>query len=428
VKHTVYEHKLAGGAKGLVIDVPGSAVVSLQVRFNSGFQFAPRATYEVPHVMEHLLVTVSKRHPKPNEFHIQATKNGAYVNAHTTSARNSYDYEFAAFELERILDLLEEQVTAPLIAEAPLATEISNVREELSRNTTQHGSVCGLQLGVAAFPELMLGYEERIEQLSNITVAQAQIHYERTHTAANARFVLAGNFADGGTQVVARLDRMFARLPAGERLAPIRKIGRGLAQPVVTERDIAQVYYHVQMYFGELDDVERRALWLLRVLEAGGFASRIFGAARRNGWAYHVAGLAQAEPGKSMFGVAGYVTPEHARPLFELVARELAAARAELVGEQELDAAKDLMVGTLQRSVQTSSDALGWYIDRFDEVGEVMDLDRTLELIRGVKAEEVQAVAGKASAAGRAGISFVGPVDQKLAGEYAETLAPIWEG
>jgi predicted Zn-dependent peptidase len=67
-----------------VIHVPGCDVVSLQVRFNSGFQFANFSKYEVPHVMEHLLASVTQKHRKTNEFMIDVQRNGAYVNATTS--------------------------------------------------------------------------------------------------------------------------------------------------------------------------------------------------------------------------------------------------------------------------------------------------------------------------------------------------------
>src|SRR5580704_6424130 len=114
MKHHITEHKLPSGAQGLVIDVPGSNVVHLQVRFNSGFQFADPKRYEVPHVLEHVMATVTKKHPGPNEFHIDAQKNGAYVNAFTSTDANGYVYECADFEMNRIVDLTCEQLTEPL--------------------------------------------------------------------------------------------------------------------------------------------------------------------------------------------------------------------------------------------------------------------------------------------------------------------------
>lgn len=423
MRHRVREFELAGGARGLVIDVPGTAVASLQLRFNSGFQFARPERYEVPHVMEHLLATVTKKHPGPNEFHIAATKNGAYVNASTSTDINGYIYECADFELDRILDLAEEQLTAPLFADKPLAAEISNVKEELSRNTTQHGSVCAVQLGERTFPKLWQGYEERIAHLAEIRSAHVQTHYVQTHTAANARFVVAGHFPDGGEKVAKRLDACYAKLPVGERLERSQAVGLGLDRPVTTPRDIAQLYYRVMLYFGELGDSEWRALMLLHMVLVGGFASRVLGQARQRGLAYHVAGAGHAEPGNSSFGFGGFVTPDHAMELFKLMTVEFTAVAEGKLSTQEVKAAQDLMVGQIKRSTQTAGDLLGWYMDRYDQAGEIRDFDGTLALIRTVRPEEVAAVAAKAAASGRQGISFVGQADEQRGQDYMHILS-----
>src|SRR5471030_451671 len=114
MKHNVTDHILPNGAQGLVINVPGSAVVNIRVTFHSGFQFGDPSVYEVPHVLEHLLATVTKKHSQPNAFMIEAQKNGAYVNASTSTDTNEYVYECAEFELDRIIDLIAEQVCEPL--------------------------------------------------------------------------------------------------------------------------------------------------------------------------------------------------------------------------------------------------------------------------------------------------------------------------
>lgn len=427
MKHSVTEHHVAGGASGLVIDVPGSSVVSLQFRFNSGFQFADHAFYEVPHVMEHLLATVTKKHPGPNEFYIEAQKNGAYVNATTGIDANGYVYECADFELERILDLVEEQLTQPMFDAKPLQAEIGNVREELTRNTTQHGNVVAIELAEQAFPDLWLGYDKRIEQLSGITIDMVEAHYRRTHTAANGRFYVAGHFPDGGAKIAARLGRIFDQLPQGERMERSRTIGQNVPKPIRVKRDIKQLYYRAAMFFGDLTEPERRALTLLRMVLVGGMGSRVLGAARRQGLAYTVGGLGYSEPGSSSFGFTGYVTPKNAEPLFDLMAKEFAAVRAGEVTEQEAAAAKDLVIGSVKRSTQTPGDIMSWYIEPYDESGEIRDFDRELELMRSVRPEEVAAVATKATLAGRRGLSFLGDVDAKTVQAYASQLDPLWK-
>jgi zinc protease len=228
-------------------------------------------------------------------------------------------------------------------------------------------------------------------------------------------------------KAVEQLNRLFERLPKGERLKRNQDIGADVAKPVVIERDIKQLYYRAAMYFGELTDAERRALTLLRMVLVGGMGSRVLGEARQRGLAYSVGGLGYAEPGNSSFGFTGYVTPGNARALFELMAREFAAVRSEGPTEAEVAAAKDLVIGSIKRSTQTPGDIMSWYIEPYDESGEIRDFDRELELVREVRPEEIAAVAEKAALARRRGLSFLGQLDAAKGESYAAIMAPMWK-
>ncbi len=223
-----------------------------------------------------------------------------------------------------------------------------------------------------------------------------------------------------------KLDNIFGRLPKGSRLERSRDIGLGLAKPIITKRDIQQIYYRATMYLGELSETERRAMLLLRLVLVGGFGSRIYGEARRRGLAYAVGGMGHAEPGNSSFGFMGYVTKRNAKELFRLIGREYAAVRAGGLSEEELAAGKDLLIGSIKRSTQTPGDLLAWYMEPYDESGEIRDFEANLELLRRVRLDEVTAVAGKIAEGNRQGMSFLGEVTDDIANTYSDELAAAW--
>jgi predicted Zn-dependent peptidase len=422
MKHVVHEHQLPSGASGLVIHVPGSAVVNIRVTFRSGFQYADPSSYEVPHIMEHLLATVTQKHSAPNAFMIEAQKNGAYVNASTSAENNEYIYECAQFELERLLGLIEEQVVEPLFADAPFKAEKGNVLEELTRNTTQHMSVCTIRLAQQASPKLWRDYGERLAQLDAITLAQLEEHYTRTHTAANARFYVAGDFKDGGAAVAKIFDSIFARLPKGARLKLDQNVGRGGAKALVATRDIDQLYYRSGVYFEELSEHDRSTLALLRMLMVGGMGSRVVGEARRRGLAYSVGASGSSGPGNSSFGFAGYVTPDHAEAVFEIIRRSMKDVSEGGCSLVELEAAQDLLVGSVTRSTQTAGDVLQWYIDRYDEEGIVWDFDNGLELLRTVSVADITRLTQQIVSASEQGLSLVGRVSPAEVVKYSALL------
>jgi predicted Zn-dependent peptidase len=185
MKHTVSEHELSNGAKGLVINVPGVSVTNMVVYFKSGFMFGNPKKYEIPHVMEHLMASGNALHPTAVEFKTEVEKNGAYRNANTNEYLNGYIYECAAFEQDRMLKLLAAQITSPLFPEVSLPTEISNVREELSRMATEYLSVAHINYMTHAFPKGWAALAPRIEQLSTITHQDMVDFYQRTHTSKN---------------------------------------------------------------------------------------------------------------------------------------------------------------------------------------------------------------------------------------------------
>lgn len=421
MRHTTREHRLASGAKGLIVHVPGSPVINLMVRFNSGYRFGEFAKYEVPHLMEHLIGCGSKRYPDPNQFKVEITKNGAYRNANTSARFNGYIIECAAFELPRILDLLEEYLTAPLFPDEALPTEVSNVSEELRRNITDHERACGIALAEQVAPQDYLNFEARLSQLGTMTRGDVVGHYQRTHTARNARFYVAGAITPKIEAVLlARLEEIFARLPTGERLEYSDTPGLLVPEPIVTQRDISLIFYEFQLFSGELDDQTRRALRLMRVILFGGFASRVYGTARQRGLAYHIGGTSSAGPGSSSFGFSGNVSWDHALPLFELAVTEIERLRETAPSASELGAAVDFAIGTTERSYQTAGDLLGYYAGMYDLEGRFVDFDDETAALRTVTPDEIKAVAAHIAGKGTAwALSLLGALDAQRADALA---------
>lgn len=427
MKHTVTEHELPSGAKGLIVDVPSSDVVNVVIRFNSGFQFADQTKFEIPHVMEHLLATVTQKYPSSNAYMIEAQKQGAYVNAHTSSIYNDYVFECASFELDRMLNLLEEQLVRPLFAKAPLEAEIGNVSEELKKATTDHAQVGANLLAEASFPGQSMNFDKRIAQLGSITVEDMSDHYHRTHTAANARFYIVGHFGAKITPLTDRLELIFGQLPRSERAVPNDSPGLLITKPIVAKRDISQIYYTIDFYGFGVAPADRVVRNVFRLMMAGGFQSRILGELRNRGLAYAFNMSSSASSKNSEFELRSFVSPDNAVEAFKVMARHLMVAKTDGLEAGELEAAKLLGAGSIRRSIQTGSDLMNWYIGPYDSDELIIDIEDYLNQVNEVSLGDISRVVKQAFSSGLSAASFVGDVTQKQAIEYAEILNPIWK-
>ncbi len=426
MKHQVSEHELSCKTKGLLIDVPGGDVFNILVRFNSGYQFADQSMYELPHIMEHLMATRTQKYPGSNEFMIEAQKNGAMVNANTSPDYNGYVYECADFELDRILDLLEEQLVRPLFTQADLDIERKNVREELSKYTTDHQRICSIALSEKAFPGQVLGYQPRLDQLDGITLAAIESYYDYAFSASNARFYVAGPVGSRSQLILERLKRIFTQLPLGTPLVTSTDPGRNVTRPILQQRDISQLYYRVSLYNEELSEAEQNSLSLMRLVLVGGMGSRVKGEARSRGLAYAVGMIAGAGKGNSEAGYTGFVTPANAEELFAVMVRHTLDIRDGGLTEKELDAARVLGIGSTKRSYQTASDILSWYVGPYEDERRINDFDSYLEALNTVTVADVQAITAKMTGKHAHGVSFVGDISLPEANKLAGIFAPLW--
>ena len=426
MKHAVTEHVLSTGTQGLLIDVPGGDVFNVLIRFNSGHQFVDPKMYELPHVMEHLMASRSQKYPGSNALMIEAQKNGAMCNANTSPDYNGYVYECADFELDRILDLLEEEIVRPLFTQADLDIERKNVREELSKNTTDHHSICSIALSEKAFPKEVMSYEPRLKLLDDITLEAITDYYAYAFTAANARFYIAGPIGKRSAAITARFERLFAQLPVGKQLQVRTESGLNVAEPILQVRDISQLYYRASIFCGDLNIRERQALTLMRLVLIGGMGSRIKGEARSRGLAYAVGMTSGASTGHSQTGFIGYVTPDNAADLFAVMVKHTLDIRDGGLTKLELDNARTLGIGTTKRSYQTASDMLGWYVGSYEDDRRINDFDTYLNDLKTITVKDVSSLVGKMTGKKPHGTSFVGDITTQKADELTAILSPLW--
>src|SRR5690554_5841744 len=146
MKHTLLPTELRSGAKGLLVDVPGSTVVNMEFTFLSGYDFVERQKYEVPHSMEHLIFGANKYYRTAQSFAREFGVNGAYHNAYTNSLLNGYVAEVAEFEWERVMELFWQGLTTPKFLQNEFETEQGTVVEELTSRLQDYGLTIDIAL------------------------------------------------------------------------------------------------------------------------------------------------------------------------------------------------------------------------------------------------------------------------------------------
>jgi predicted Zn-dependent peptidase len=381
VKHTVEEVKLANGAKGLFIDIPGATVMSFQFQFRAGNRYVrDKDIYETAHLMEHMAFGANAQFKSEHEYEAEFTKNGAYHNAYTSDLSMVYVADCADFEWDRILELQQVAICQPKFNESEMEAEKGNVKSELTGYLNNHNRVLWPKIQ-QLLGENVYTFWQRLQTIQNVKLADVREHHKRTHTTDNLRFVVAGKLHGRKSDIKRRLESW--ELPRGERF-DVPRDELSTANPTLIRRKEASnlTFGWSVMMPRDISDEEVEAMNCLDHILTGTMHSRIYGAARKKGLAYNIFSDTTVGFYDSSWDFGGEVNLETADELFNIIVREVKYVMDGKITEEELAAAKSYALGRYQMGAQTVAQISNFYTGRYFADGVVKSYEKVPEAIK----------------------------------------------
>jgi predicted Zn-dependent peptidase len=392
MNHTVEEVKLKNGARGLLINVPGATVMSMQFHFRAGHRYAKSKDIEqVAHIMEHMAFGANARFRSESAFEAEFTKNGAYHNAYTSDFAMVYEADCADFEWDRILELQRLSICEPRFNEKELDAEKGNVRSELTGFLNDHHRIMWPRVQ-QLLGEDVLTYRQGLTTINTVTLSDIREHHRRTHTTQNMRFVIAGKLRGRKADIIRQLEGF--ELSEGDRLEIPRDDLHKANPSLIRRKDASNLTFGWTMTLPRvLDDEELDALSALNHILTGTATSRIFGKARSKGLAYFVGAYSGASYYDSAWDISGQVNHDTASALFDIISRELKAVLDGKLTDDEIESAKSFGLGRYQMGAQTVSQISSFYTNGYFNNDIVKDYEKVPDMIRKVTRDKIVKVA-----------------------------------
>ncbi len=427
MKHTVNEVKLKNGAKGLIVHVPDALVMTYDINFRAGEYLVKPNKWEVPHLMEHIVLGANELIPKARDFHAELEKNGAYSNASTGVYDITYEAECADFEWLRVLNLLVVSIAKPLFLEDEFLAEFGNVQEEMTARANNHFRRLSLEMRKA------IGFiaktdTERLKLMSNVTVEDVREHHKKTHTTSNMRFVIAGNFTPVRVKaLISCLESM--ELPKGNKrfILPTEQPKTPEKPLYIKNHTVDNLYFYIDTFRrSRLSDSEADALNLINTYLTETLYSKIWGTARERGVLYDMSsGLSQTKDASNWW-FGAQVSEKNAKTLADIFISELSKVCRADIKQDDIDITKQYALGRFQRSAQTVGATSNGYCSRyfFDDV--IEDYYRIPERIKSVTKEEMVKVVNMMFDEKLWALGVLGNCGQQLVDEIYRKLYVLW--
>jgi predicted Zn-dependent peptidase len=428
MKHTVTEITLNNGAKGLLVNVPGATVMDFEFNFRAGEYLVDRPKWEVPHLMEHVLLGANEVIPRARLFQAEFEKNGAGNNASTGLYHITYEAECADFEWQRILELMVTAISRPLFLNDEYKAEYGNVRDELTARSNNHFRTLSLTLreqhGLLAMTD-----RERLKMIKNVRRKDLMEHYQRTHTTTNLRFVIAGNLTGRMSKIKKMLEQF--NLPMGRSFLELPdECPANLPEPVFVSRpSVKNLYFELETFaLTRFDDEDMDALELVNGMLTATLYSRILGEARERGLVYSMGSGIDIMKDVTGWWFSAQVINRNAPALFDIINREIKRVKDGDISPEDLEAAKQYWLGRHQRSAQTVAGTMAGYTGRYYFDGVVNDYDAIPERIRAVTAGRIKTASQRMFTDKIGGLGILGGAarSKELAAQLCEQVQPLW--
>ncbi len=209
----VHEFRLANGLKLIVKEDHRAPTVANMVWYRAGSIDEQNGTTGVAHVLEHMMFKGTKK-LKPGEFSQKVAQLGGRENAFTSRDYTAYHQQVEKSRLEQVMALEADRMQNLTMDPAEFAKEIRVVMEE-RRLRTDDQPIALLMEALNATVFTASPYRHPVvgwmDDLQNMTAADALAWYQRWYAPNNAVVVIAGDVDP--KQVHKLAEKYFGKIP-----------------------------------------------------------------------------------------------------------------------------------------------------------------------------------------------------------------------
>jgi predicted Zn-dependent peptidase len=259
------------------------------------------------------------------------------------------------------------------------------------------------------------GTEETVRSISRSDLID---HWRRHYRPSNMLVSCAGGIdADAAFGLV----RSAFRPSSGRVRTALRRAPKPSRGPLVRllPKDTEQAHLCLGTSAIPRTHPHRFALELLHTVLGANMSSRLFREVReKRGLAYEIGTYVKRYHDTGAFVVSAGCDPGKLTPTVETVMRELRRVRRDRVAPSELRRAKEFYRGQFLLALEDSLDMMLWLGEHAVLVDTLGRVDRILEGIERVTAEDIQAVARRLFRSDRLALAVIGPLADSQAADF----------
>lgn len=403
---------LPNGLRIITIPAKGNPSVTVMVASETGSNYEDKQKNGLSHFLEHMLFKGTKTRVTAMDIARELDSLGAESNAFTSNEVTAYHAKGAKKHFKKLVEIIADMYQNPTLPENDLEKERGVILQEISMYEDQPKSkvwevLIALMYGDQPAGRLVIGTKDNVKKFAREDfVAYRNSHY----TAEKTIVVISGDIDE--KEVIKEVKKLFHEIPKGKKLGkPLIKESQ--KSPLLAIHKKSSDQTHMLMAFRTFKATDKRipALHVLSTVLGQGMSSRLYHRLREEmGACYYVSANTEEFTDHGILVLRTGIDAKRVEEITLALLEECKALREIPVSDEELEKAKEYLLGHLEMHLETSDALAEFYLDQEISSHEIKNPEEIEKEIRKITAQDVMKIAKEVFRDDNLNLAIVGNV------------------
>ena len=405
---------LANKLAYISVPMAGTETVTILVYVKTVSKYENRKERGLSHFLEHMFFKGTIKRPTTLVLSSELDSLGCEYNAFTSKEYTGYWIKVSSDKTETALELVSDMLLNSKFEEEEIEREKGTIIEEL--NMYEDNPLMRIEdiFENCLYGDTPAGWDivGTVAHIKSFKRQDFINYFKRQYGATSATLIVAGNLPKNTNNLVKKYFSAFAKNKWNDKV----KVKEAQKQPamILIKKKTDQVTLSLGVRTGATNDKDEFIVRVLAIILGGSMSSRLFIEIReRRGLAYSV------RTSSELFSDTGYLTTTtgiklgHEEEAVNLIIEAYKKVSKELIPEEEITRAKDMLKGRLTISLEASDDLANWYGRQAIYRKKYLTPADYIEEITKITAADLKRVAKKIFVEHNLNLALIGPIDAK---------------
>jgi len=419
MKYTTLGNKMA------YISAPlsGTETITALVVIKTGSKYESRRENGLSHFLEHMFFKGTSKRPTALSLAAELDGVGGEYNAFTSKEYTGYWIKVSGDKTEIALEIVSDMLLNSKFEAEEIEREKGVIIEEI--NMYEDNPLMKIEdvFETCLYGDTPAGWDVAgtVANVKSFKRQDFMNYFTRQYGASSATLILSGNVPKNADALVKKYFLNFTKNTWKDKV----KVKENQKNPAVlsVHKKTDQVTLALGVRTQAIGHKEEFTIKLLSIILGGSMSSRLFSEVReRRGLAYSVRTSTEFYSDSGYLATTAGIKLGHEEEVVNIIINEYKRISEELVPDEELKRAKDMIRGRLAISLEASDDLANWYGRQAILRKKYLSPADYIKEIEKIKPADLRRVAKKIFIVKNLNLALIGPLTSKKEASLKKAL------